>query len=810
MRNLKKVLQNFFKKVFPLFLISISIALFFWKFFIKGYIPIPADFVVGTYYPWLDYKWGYEVQVPVKNPITADVVSFSFPVQNLAIDLLKKKEMPLWNPYILSGTPLLANFQSAPFAINNIFYVFFKTETAWSLKIISQHFLVALFTYLLLRYWKVSKFSSFLGGVLFAFSGFNTIWSQWGVHTLSSSFIPLIILFLDKYLKRKKLNDLLFFSLSIFLQILSGYPQLVLYSFIAILTLLLVRFRKEREFLIGVFGVITFFIFGILLSSFQLLPAWELLALSQRKVEFLEFSSAFLPWAKVITFIAPDFFGNPSTRNYWGPTDYTTTTGFVGVTSFILAFAGLSSLKQKREVLFSGLVALFSLIISFPTPLAILIRNSHLLGLQAASAHRALVLFNFAISCLMAFGIDYLSRKKVKILRVIFLTGVLLLAFGVYALLGYFSSNLDIFQGLVVFPKKEMLFVSLRNLAIPNFCFFLTLIFLLISNKNLLGFRKIAPFLLSLLIFLEVFRFFDKFTPFSKKEIFYPRTPVLDFLIDKMEKEGPFRVTTEGVIPINIKMVYKIESLEGYDAVYPLDIAKFIAVVNSLNPEVTPQGRYASVSNVNSHLLDLANTRYFLGLKVGQKGNSEKEGNVESRFNSKKFLKVYEDKTTVVLENKDFLPRAFVVYDWEVVPKRGEILERLVDKSFPFREKILLEEEPRIFLSKEKYLSPSVDYEFYSAQKSVIKVNSSKEGLLFVSDLFYPGWKAFVNEKPVRILKANYAFRAVPIPKGESKVMFIYIPDSFKIGLFLSGFTFIFLLSLLFYESVFQKGRRAS
>jgi len=182
-------MKDLIKKFWPYFSIAFVVILFFWKFFVKGLIPFPGDFVVGVYYPWLDYKWGYDVGVPVKNPIMADVPSFIYPMQTYAVETLKKGQLPLWNPLILGGVPLLANFQSAPFSPTNFIYFIFDKVTAWGIQVILQHFLAALFAYFLLRHWKVSKLGSVFGGIVYAFSGYNLIWSQWNGHALTASFI---------------------------------------------------------------------------------------------------------------------------------------------------------------------------------------------------------------------------------------------------------------------------------------------------------------------------------------------------------------------------------------------------------------------------------------------------------------------------------------------------------------------------------------------------------------------------------------------------------------------------------------------
>ena len=240
---MKKILQRFW----PLVTILIVVAIFFYPVWLKGQVPVPGDMIVGVYFPWLDYNWGYPTGVPVKNPITSDVVSFTFPMQMLAIDLIKQGYPPLWNPLILTGTPLLANFQSAPFSPTNIFYFLFNKLDAWSLQIMFQFFLAAVFLFLLLREFGRSKIASVAGALFFAFAGFMLIWLEWNGHTLTAAFFPLIILLTLKWLKTGNIMWGSLFSLSLALQIFSGYPQIILYQFLS-LPLLLFFFDKKMFF----------------------------------------------------------------------------------------------------------------------------------------------------------------------------------------------------------------------------------------------------------------------------------------------------------------------------------------------------------------------------------------------------------------------------------------------------------------------------------------------------------------------------------------------------------------------------------
>ena len=75
-----------------------------------------------------------------------------------------------------------------------------------------------------------------------------------------------------------------------------------------------------------------------------------------------------------------------------------------------------------------------------------------------------------------------------------------------------------------------------------------------------------------------------------------------------------------------------------------------------------------------------------------------------------------------------------------------------------------------------------------------IETESTHPGYLFLSEVFYPGWKAFVNEQPKRVLRGNYLFRVVEIPAGTNKVVLVFEPLSVKLGL---GTTILAVLALI-------------
>ena len=62
----------------------------------------------------------------------------------------------------------------------------------------------------------------------------------------------------------------------------------------------------------------------------------------------------------------------------------------------------------------------------------------------------------------------------------------------------------------------------------------------------------------------------------------------------------------------------------------------------------------------------------------------------------------------------------------------------------------------------------------YTANDVTIYADTDSISLVYLSDAWYPGWRATVNSMPAEIYRANYIFRAVVVPPGKNIVRFIY------------------------------------
>ncbi len=84
----------------------------------------------------------------------------------------------------------------------------------------------------------------------------------------------------------------------------------------------------------------------------------------------------------------------------------------------------------------------------------------------------------------------------------------------------------------------------------------------------------------------------------------------------------------------------------------------------------------------------------------------------------------------------------------------------------------------------------------YGAHCVEFEVEAASPTLAVISSSFHPNWRAHVNGQPRELLRANFAFMAVPVPQGNSKVILEYEDRAFQFGLFISAAAILGLVGL--------------
>lgn len=135
-------------------------------------------------------------------------------------------------------------------------------------------------------------------------------------------------------------------------------------------------------------------------------------------------------------------------------------------------------------------------------------------------------------------------------------------------------------------------------------------------------------------------------------------------------------------------------------------------------------------------------------------------------------------------ENLDVLPRAFVVHAVSTVPDTWQgtedtlALMAAVDFD-PARQAVLATKGdlPMTPPTSADVPASTVTFVDYEPTRIDIKVNAAEPGYLILTDAYFDGWRALVNWSAAPLYRANGMFRAVPIPAGESDVVFEFRPD---------------------------------
>lgn len=764
-------------KYLPLGFLVLAWFIFSSPYFIKHRIPYPSEFQVSFFTPWNAYP---QYEIPVKNNALSDVVDELYPWKHFTIETVKNGQLPLWNPYSFSGTPHLANYQTAVLSPFNLLFFILPFIDAWSVLILLQPILAGFFTYIYLRSLKLSVSASLLGSIAFMFCGFMVTWMAYGTMAMAIAFLPLILFCTERiFLKQNGVSNVLL-AIAIAVCFFSGHFQISLYVAIFSLAYLIFKFsttKNAKSFFVALF----FYLVGIILCLPQVLPSLQLYSASSRS-ELFSNAGGIAP-QYLVTLFAPDFFGNPVTRNDWFGY-YAEWASFIGIIPLTLACVALSDLfdfrgrraastgetapeSEKKFILnnnfvfFFFIVSIIALLLALNTPLQKMLSLLKVPVFSTSIPSRIIVLFSFSFSVLAAIGQDALmyavDRKQIRrILPPLFIMLVILIA-----------TWLAVMMHLM---PKDKVALAARNLLLPSFLFFVFLGMLLIALfKRHAVVRRGLIWMVLMVAMLDSLRFAGKWMPFDPTEFIFPALPV----ITAMQKSvGNGRVY--GDFGSYIDTYFHLPSIEGYD---PLSIQRYGEFLASAKTGTLtePQRSLATLdrrAKYAGRVLDL------LGVTTIYQPNSyiNEPWGFPVWEDINRYPVIYQDDHFQLFRNTTALPRATLFYDYEVIPDRRNLLKRFFDDEFDFRNTVLLERDPHIpvCLDVIHRVCEKGEVKIVSYTPDVIALTAETKtpALLFLSDSDYPTWRATVNNKPEQIFRADYAFRGVVVPSGRSVVKF--------------------------------------
>lgn len=774
----KKLKQLLSSPWFPILFLLAFICLWVYReVFLQGFVPVPADTLVGAYFPWLDYKWGYSVGVPVKNPPISDVFSQFFVWKKLVIDAFRQGSFPLWNFTALSGTPLMATYHTASLFPANILMLL-PQHWGWSLFIVFSTLAAALSMYLFLSFWTKNKWHKLIGAIIYAFAGPATTWTEFSTGVWAAAMFPLVFYFIDRFLLDRQKKALFWVGIFTALTILAGHAQIDSYLAIFAPIYILLRLKQEKikQPVKKFFSLGIFMLLGGVLTSLQLLPTLEFFSNSIRAEE--EYAKSFgfglTPFYEMIRLWAGDFFGHPSTYNHFSSVSYHEYSSFLGTLSLPLIVPLFFKKKKDSKLKFLLISFLATLVLAYKNPLSTLIFSLKIPLLTYSSASRIFYLTNFLTAILITFSLSYLKDKKfIKKLNLSFIFFIIVTFIGV---------------SLVNQPYQ---LISLRNSVIPLG---------ILSSFLLFSFLKVKPkyliFIFLLLYSFDMGRYFRKYNPLISPHLVFPTTPIIDYLTDQ---PGTFRIAREqsALLPPNTWGYYGLDSIEGYDPLRLLNYNRFFHLVDN-EGYFNKAGRYSEIQDANPQYLDLLNVKYFLNIKPESIDDKEV---VIGRLRQSGYQTVFEDKSVEILENPHVLPRAFFAQEVVVAKDEAELAQIMEGQGFNPVQTIIIYQQ----IDMGNFGVGKVEDISMSSNKIEISTNSDKDGLLFVSDTYDPGWRVKIDGQDAEVIVANGALKSVFVPEGEHQVIFKYRPKPFIYGLILSSTSFVILVCSYLYFSLSKK-----
>jgi hypothetical protein len=223
-----------------------------------------------------------------------------------------------------------------------------------------------------------------------------------------------------------------------------------------------------------------------------------------------------------------------------------------------------------------------------------------------------------------------------------------------------------------------------------------------------------------------------------------------------------------------------LQSIQGYNA---LQIARYPEYMSALNG-YEQSYHYADVSDedLDSPLLDLLNVRYVI---VPADTPTESQPGL-NRVLRAQHPTVYEDDRLKVLENQEALPRAWIVHSARQVGSKEEALDLLSAGQVDPEETALLEDVPPEMSQPDEASADRTSVVEYGADRIELATTTETPGLLVLSEVHYPAWRAYVDGRPAPVYVTDHLLRSVPIPEGEHTVELRYESWTLRVGVAIS------------------------
>ena len=742
----------------------------------QGLILLPLDLLVSNSAPWL-----YASTILLKNPFMVDSITQMYPWHRMTYESLTRGVLPLWNSYQLMGMPFMASMKPMVFYPANILFIFGEI-ISWNGLLWLQLFMSFWFFYLLMKSFNLRIMSSLFGSVSYAFSTLMIGVLQFGSEGHVLLWLPFLLLMMKRYIETSKKLYLVGFSFAVACAVFAGHLQYLAYELLLVSAFTWFLSRNEKNKTAYIFTVGIFLILGIGVSAIQLLPGLEMFANSYRGLSdsSVMFTRGLQGVYQFLRLWSPDWFGHPLTRDLHG--GYIEMAGYFGIIPLFFSLYAGFLFKKQSSVRFFLITALFALAFSL-NGIAQILSVLHVPIITSGYGGRIFSLFLFSASVLASFGLDYFIQEKNKTNAIRFLSIFVIISIGIYTL-GILGGKYNAIFGTkfihIKFPI--MILIGLTVLMVLQWRF---------QKYRLIQIGVIVS--IFALTYLDLFRMGYRFLTFSNPKFLYPDIPVVSFVREATEKTLD---RTYGLTEAEIYTTLRVFSAETYNPLYPKKTALLLSAIEGKDTKMLLDNKYFLIQQERlKYISDLFGIRY---IATERDKNPASEYWKQNAF-EKDLRRIYKDERNEVFENTTAYPRFGVYYRILDGMVDDIAISKIANQEVDLRSTLIISEK---LITQVFEGSGSAVLLKQTMNSLLFEINSSSDGLFYLSDTYFPGWIAKVNGKRTPIYHANVAFRAVPIKAGRSTVEFQYQPASFRIGMVI---TIISIVALIGY-SIFSLG----
>jgi len=732
---------------------------------------------------------------------------------------LRRGALPLWDAHQIAGLPFLATYQGGVLYPPNALHAFLPTGTALGVLGLLHIALTGCFTYALARELGHSHAGSTLAGLTFMLGGSTLLLILHPNAIHSAPWLPAALLCTSRVLRGAGLRWALLLALCFALQFLAGREYTFVMSayavalFAALRAVSLLRDRLGLRTLAARLAPLALAGgLALLLVGAQLLPTLALSAESFRPLSGLD-ADKLEPYGPLP---AGFFFANlvnPARGPLRPP--------YVGWIPLLCFALGFRLWGRDRAAVYASVLALLAALLCFgsETPLYGAFRMLPL-GATFRLPDRFTFLFGLALALGAASGLDRVFAGRSRALA----PGALLAVVGSLALMLALAND-GFAPGIAqagspwswftYYGVDHAHYASMGRAAVHAILAGL----LLAAGAWLAGTR--AALALKLLVLLAAAA--DLLHALESPVLHPARSPAAASAGASCQREaariaGPvgrqlsFRLPDSYALKDKDGELFGNPSATHYDPLVTRRHALYFAALQAggVPMDKSPwRGRSPFMGFLTSYpasdrfaLLDLMGTRAILadGRAAARAPALSK---LLERFEWRSRCEVAAPLGAIpvdVYENPLALPRAFVVHRVSEAADPEAALRQMTAPGFDPRREAVVEGD--FELAGSATSASRVELVSYAERQIVLRVQSPEAGLLVLTDSFDPEWRASAGGEAVPVHPTDALFRGVPVPAGESEVVFRYVPRSFHLGVALSALGVVLWTALWFQPQV--------